>query len=149
MGTEKGCMATASVDDDPAARYGAWADRMRSKRQAAKERIAADQAQAAGTAVGQKPSYWSTDALFADSRKAAEDSLLGRPDQATVNELLAVLDLREGAEPDQLATAYRRLAKAHHPDRFAAADEATQRHHAERMMDINRAYRHLRNLIGD
>jgi DnaJ-class molecular chaperone len=63
-----------------------------------------------------------------------------------VRELLAVLDLREGASPTDIGSAYRRLAKAHHPDHFAEADPATQTFHAARMRDVIEAYRSLREL---
>lgn len=144
-----GTVADAAPGDDAAARANAWAERMKAKRQATKERIAADQRSAAGIAGEPAPTYWTTDALFSDSRRAEEDELSRRPDPAAVAELLAVLDLRDDADADALTTAYRRLAKVHHPDRFVTADEATQRHHAERMLDINRAYTHLRTILRD
>lgn len=149
MITDETSASGPHVEDDPAARYSAWAGRMRSKRQAAKERITADQRQASGDPVEPgTPGYWSTDALFADSRRASEDELSRRPDPATVQELLAVLDLRDGADPDQLAAAYKRLAKQHHPDRFVGADPETQQAHAEQMLEINRAYRHLKTILA-
>lgn len=145
------------TEDDRAQQYAAWAERMRTKRAAAKARIAADQ-QAVGAAAGATgapraegapgPTYWTTDALFAESRRVGEQEAAARPDPTVVAELLAVLDLREGADPDQLAAAYRRAAKAHHPDRFVHADEATRRFHEERMLEINRAHGQLRALLG-
>lgn len=139
----------SSLDDEAAARANAWAERMKAKRQAAKARIAADQRAASGEPEAPGPTYWTTDALFSDSRRAEEADLARRPDPATVSELLGVLDLRDDADADALSSAYRRLAKVHHPDRFAMADEETQRLHAERMLAINRAYQHLRSVLRD
>ena len=147
-------MQVDEEDPERAAQYAAWAERMRTKRAAAKARIAADAASgstgpdgpASGAAASGGPTYWTTDALFAESRRVEEQELVGRPDPAVVRELLAVLDLRDGADPDQLTAAYRRLAKEHHPDRFVHADDATRRFHEERMLEVNRAYRHLREL---
>ena len=148
-------MQVDEEDPERAAQYAAWAERMRTKRAATKARIAADAAAGPGTAAsaGDRPTstgptYWTTDALFAESRRVEEQELVGRPDPMAVRELLAVLDLRDGADPDQLTAAYRRLAKEHHPDRFVHADEATRRFHEERMLEVNRAYRHLRDLNG-
>jgi DnaJ-class molecular chaperone len=56
------------------------------------------------------------------------------------------LDLREGANLDDVSRAYKQLAKQHHPDRFVEADEDTRRFHQERMACINQAYRTLRQL---
>ena len=147
-------MVGDAEDEDRAAQYAAWAERMRTKRASAKARIAADQelaTAAAGThPPSNDPTYWTTDALFAESRRVEEHEVGpqpgARPDPAAVTELLAVLDLRDGADPDQLTAAFRRLAKEHHPDRYVHADEATRRFHEERMLEINRAYRRLRDL---
>jgi len=127
------------------AQYQAWAERMQTKRAANKARIADDVRTSAGEPSQAKASYWTTDALFADAKLDTELSTT-RPDPRVVAEMLAVLDLREGADPDQLTAAYRRLAKLHHPDRFLDADEATRTFHEDRMLAVNRAYAHLKSL---
>lgn len=134
-------------DLEAAERVNAWADRMRAKRQAAKDRIAADQRVVTNETADAGPTYWTTDTVFEESRRVADEELSRRPDPTIVAELLAVLDLRDSADADALTGAYRRLAKQHHPDRFASADAATQQYHAERMLEVNRAYNHLRTIL--
>jgi DnaJ-domain-containing protein 1 len=127
-----------TVDSDAAqsARYTDWAERIKEKR----NRLAKDQA-------GEpSPSYWSTDALFEESRRVEDDEILSRPNPWRVMELLATLDLREGASTTEIGEAYRRLAKKHHPDRFVNAEPAIQEFHAEKMRDVITAYRTLKEL---
>lgn len=127
---------------DREAQYQAWAERMRTKRATAKERIRATQEPARETGERIEGSgYWTTDALFAESRRVSADP---SDERRGLDELLAVLDLRDGADPDQIGAAYRRLAKEHHPDRHAADDEATRAFHEARMREITLAYRALR-----
>ncbi len=47
---------------------------------------------------------------------------------------------------NQVETAFRRLAKQHHPDRHIGADEATRAYHLDQMRRINEAYSRLRQL---
>ena len=54
--------------------------------------------------------------------------------------------LEPGATQDEIALAYRGLAKVHHPDRWAEADDATRHHHSEEMLRVNAAYRALRTV---
>ncbi len=126
-------------DEGKVAQYNEWAERLRQKRQKAREAIE-------GSTPPPQASYWSTDALFEESRRVEENEMGRRPDPARVQQLLAELDLRDGATAEDIGAAYRRLAKQHHPDRFASADEQTQRFHAEKMASINRAYRALKDL---
>jgi DnaJ-domain-containing protein 1 len=123
-------------DDDRQERYNEWAARLR------QPPVPVTPEPAATSTAG----YWSSETLFADSRRLAEDS--GRPNPWRTSELLQVLDLREGATPTDVGAAYRRLAKDHHPDRFVEADPAIQAFHAERMLQIIEAYRELRELQG-
>lgn len=126
----------SGVDEDARAeRYSDWADRMREK----KNRIRQEQ-------DGPVASYWTTDALFEESRRLEHEELHDRPNPWRVQELLAVLDLRTGATPTDIGDAYRKLAKQHHPDRFVQADEETQRFHADKMISIAAAYRTLKTL---
>jgi DnaJ-domain-containing protein 1 len=119
-------------------RYSAWADRMRDKR-------VRDQARIRGAAGDQaERSNWNADTVIG---RAGEHEV--RPDstplaRAEMTLRLGVLGLEPGATPDDIALAYRQLAKVHHPDRWAEADEATQRHHSEEMLRVNAAYRVLR-----
>jgi len=113
-----------------------WAARMREKQE--RRRI-----EASGGAE-QSETYWTTDALFAESRQVERDEAGTRANPWRVREMLAVLDLREGATADEIGSAYRRLAKVHHPDRFVEADRETQEFHADRMRSIIEAYRALR-----
>ena len=127
---------TVESDADKSARYTDWADRIKEKR----SRLASDQAGAP------TPSYWTTDALFEESRRVEDDEILSRPNPWRVAELLATLDLREGASTSEIGEAYRRLAKKHHPDRFLDAEPAIQEFHAEKMRDVIVAYRTLKEL---
>lgn len=56
---------------------------------------------------------------------------------------LRTLGLGPGATPDEIRAAYRRLAKANHPDKFAH-DPRLQVRATARMKAINAAYRELR-----
>ena len=138
--------ATAPVSSQRAVAYSDWANRMREKR-------VADAAATAAPAPGDEPaSMWSADALYQhvepDEAPRVDVQTGGheRSNPWRVKNLLAVLDLREGASPDDIGNAYRRLAKLHHPDRFIDADEATQTFHAARMRGIIDAYRELAQL---
>lgn len=140
----------APTSSDRAAQYSDWAERMRIKREQAKARIQAastpDGADSRRNVAQPGPTYWTTDALYAESRRVAEEEAGRRPDPTRTAALLATLGLGEDATPGEVASAYRRLAKDHHPDRFVEADETVRQHHADRMRDINRAYRSLKQL---
>jgi DnaJ-domain-containing protein 1 len=124
--------------DDRADRYRDWAARMR------------DRKAAAGAGTPDTPpstaGYWTAEALFADSRRVEAEENRSTPNPWRVRELLAVFDLRDGATTAEIGTAYRRLAKQHHPDRYVQADPDTQEFHADRMRRIIDAYHELRQL---
>lgn len=131
----------APLTDEPdprAEQYSQWAERMRAKRR----RLTSD---LEGTPA---PSNWSTEALFEESRRIEDDERFSthRPNPWRVQELLAVLDLREDATAADVGNAYRRLAKVHHPDHFLEADVDIQEYHAQKMREIIRAYRALKDL---
>src|SRR3954466_1574646 len=128
----------APTADARAERYSEWAERIRQKRAPGGGAEPAPDGPA-GTA-----GYWSSEALFADSRRLEEEE--PRQNPWRVRQLLAVFDLTEGATPAELGTAYRRLAKQHHPDRYVSADPDTQAFHADRMRHIIDAYRELKQL---
>ncbi len=142
--------ADGPSSDDRSASYADWAQRMKDKRTNAQNKIANATEGVAWASLGEPSvgttNYWTTDALYAESRRVDEEELTERPNPWRVGELLATLDLREDASSTDVAVAYKKLAKAHHPDRYVSADEATQIFHAERMMTINKAYRALRQL---
>jgi DnaJ-domain-containing protein 1 len=124
--------------------YQAWMDRMRQKREQARRMASGEPVAAEATSR----TYWTTDAVYAESKRVEEAEAATRPNPWKTRELLAVLDLREGATLDEVGLAYRRLAKQHHPDRYADADEATKEFHADRMRRINAAYRSLRTVLS-
>ena len=134
--------ATSTLDDeggaDPAAaqRVADWAERMRAKRRRDQARILGDDAMAGPDGSG----YWAAEDVLGDSRRSATSA--GTADRV---ECLGVLGLGASATSDEVAVAYRRLAKLHHPDRWASADPAVQDEHAEAMMRINAAYHALRS----
>jgi DnaJ-domain-containing protein 1 len=121
--------------DDPAARTSDWAARMRDRR--SHDAAAAEPVSTAN--------YWSTESLFEESRRLEREEVLTRPNAGQLQDLLAVLDLREDATPADIARAYRRLAKQHHPDHFVSADPDVQTYHAARMRAVIDAYHALRH----
>lgn len=120
-------------------RYSDWADRMRSKRQR-------NQAHIRGVEFVSldEPAHWSADTVIGRTglHDVGDPSVAPEPTQVT--EALGALGLEPGASPDEVALAYRRLAKLHHPDRWASADEAERHEHSEAMMRVNAAYSALR-----
>ena len=134
----------SGTEDERAQQYSEWADRLKQKRQKAKSMIEDDGSGSDGEGDGF--GHWNPDAVFAESRRLEEAEAYDRPNPGRVAELLAVLKLSPDATPAQVGDAYRSLAKRHHPDRFVTADEATQQEHADRMADINRAYRALKKI---
>ncbi|MDZ7733567.1 MAG: J domain-containing protein [Acidimicrobiia bacterium] len=119
--------------------YAQWAERMRVKRE---EKLGAIRSTAPGPAAGASTnaSYWTTDALYQESRRVEEEN---QGVLSSRTELLAVLGLPGGATDEQIQATYRRLAKEHHPDRFPDADEETRARHVETMQRITAAYRAL------
>jgi DnaJ-domain-containing protein 1 len=126
-------------------RVSAWADRLRDKRRRDQERIrAAETAGSDEPAAG--PAHWSAESVLGrDDAHGAGFDLLA-PVSSRRIECLGVLGLDPAAGDDDIALAYRNLAKQHHPDRWAEADQATQATHAEAMLRINAAYRALRDV---
>lgn len=112
------------------------------------EKRARTQAMVAGPQPSEatERAHWSTDALFAESRLVEEHETVSRPNPWRTRELLSTLDLTEGASFDDISLAYRRLAKTHHPDRFLDASDDVREFHAQKMLDINAAYRSLKAL---
>jgi DnaJ-domain-containing protein 1 len=117
----------------------AWAQRMKDKR-------AARQAEAAGPA--EPTSYWTTDALFEESRQVAEDERLTARTVEARTALLATFGLSPSATPSEVTQAFHELAKLHHPDRYALASPEVQAHHSEAMIRINDAYKALKSNFG-
>lgn len=128
---------------DRAAEYREWVARMRAKRAANQQRI---RAASAAPRVQGPSSYWTAEQVFRESQRVAEAEAGNPRDALAIQELLAVLGLSGAPEPDEIEAAFRRLAKAHHPDRHVHADEATRNHHLEQMRRVNEAYAHLRRL---
>ncbi|MEZ5141128.1 MAG: J domain-containing protein [Acidimicrobiales bacterium] len=129
-----------------AAQYNDWAERMRAKRQRAKAVYAGGGGTDSPPEAEVGATYWTTDAVFAEGRRVADNEVPARPNPWRVQELLEVLDLRDDATPADVNHAYRRLAKQHHPDRYVEADDEIRRFHEERMAVINQAYATLRQL---
>jgi hypothetical protein len=127
----------ADAATDRQAAYAEWAERMKQKRAEKQATIRGDAAQP------QAASYWSSDALFEESKRLEDD--LAKAVQ-TRSELLAVLGLPPTADADEVQRQYRRLAKEHHPDRYPEADPEIRDHHAEQMHRINAAYRALQDV---
>ena len=65
---------------------------------------------------------------------------------APLSPALAVLGLGAGASPAEVAATYRRLARAHHPDKVANEPQEVREQSERRMKEINAAYSLLRCL---
>ncbi len=125
-------------------RYSAWADRMRDKRRRDQARIRGTEASAASDNANS--SNWHAGTVIGRSGEhEVVDFSVGLPASEQARRL-GVLGLDPGATQDEIALAYRRLAKVHHPDRWAEADDATRQHHSEEMLRVNAAYRALRTV---
>ena len=121
-----------------AERYAAWVDRMRDKRHR-------DQAAILGPPDAPTWDHWSAESVLGtgdEDQPLDAGGQLGTWETARALEVLG-LDARAGAA--EVAVAFRALAKVHHPDRWAEADDAVQCHHAEQMLRVNAAYRALRS----
>lgn len=140
LGELGGPPMNAEDEKAKAARYNDWAERMRDKRMRAQEQARLIHDRTA------PPSYWNSDALYEESRRLDHEELHERPNPWRVSELLAVLDLRDGASPHDIGDAYRKLAKVHHPDRFVEADEEVRAFHEQKMRAIIDAYATLKTL---
>jgi hypothetical protein len=137
--------STQGLDEDRTAAYSEWAARLHAKRQRTRDLQAEHHRRAtAGDDDEATSVYWTTEALFAHAEQADHEDLHERPNPWRAPELLAVLDLTADASKGDVGRAYHRLAKQHHPDRYAEADPDVQRFHAERMQSINAAYRSLK-----
>jgi DnaJ-domain-containing protein 1 len=136
----------AAAQADAADRTRDWADRLRQKQERRARPSEEDQPP---TSAG----YWTVEGLFEESRRLQHEEELhgptgpadGRANPWRFRELLAVFDLEEGATSAEIGSAYRRLAKKHHPDRFVEADPDTQAFHAAEMRRIIDAYQALRS----
>jgi hypothetical protein len=126
---------------DDAERISAWADRMRQKRER-------DQAEILGRTAPKATSagYWSSEHVSSGDDPVDEPGVVADPSRRA--RLLGELGLAGEATSDEVVLAYRRLAKQHHPDRWAEADEATRDRNAEEMLRVNAVYRALR-VSGD
>lgn len=70
-------------------------------------------------------------------------------DESDPGELLRVLSIEGTPTRQGIIAAYRRLAAAHHPDRFHAASEATRSAETQRFIEITRAYEKLLAIYRD
>ena len=61
-----------------------------------------------------------------------------------MNHYFEILELRPGATPDEVKTAYRDLAKVWHPDRFKDDSPRLKAKAAEKLAEINEAYEKIR-----
>ncbi|MEJ5255180.1 MAG: J domain-containing protein [Acidimicrobiales bacterium] len=116
-----GCAA-----DDPAERYAAWVERLRSKREQAK-RITAT----GGDDRRAAPSYWDPAHVYRESERIEEELALTSPCTSALRNAYAALGLSTDATPEQIEARYRQLAKLHHPDRHRHEPEDVQAFHAE------------------
>ena len=114
--------------------YAAWRQRLSDKAAMNRAKAAGADETSPSNGQGTRAGYWDPDALFRDSDRVA--------DRETTH--LAVLDLRDDATAHQILTAYRNLAKLHHPDRWADADDDVRLYHENCMRNLNEAYHALK-----
>lgn len=135
--------------DARSADYQAWAERLRAKRDRAKKLIAENDE----PSTSRDPNYWSTDALFAESRRVREHEAAAASTASEIatrkSELAIDLGMHGEINLETATDAWRRLAKLHHPDRYTEADSSTQDHHATQMVKVNSAYAALKKLLAD
>lgn len=119
--------------------YANWRKRLEDKRKA---KVGVEE-----EAVVEDVSYWKTEFLFAEPGVD--------PDLVTVDGirwnltyLYESLGLEEGATPSEIQSAYRQVAKAHHPDMHPDADDETRTFHMDKMRAASASYRALRTHIG-
>jgi hypothetical protein len=138
---EPSCTPHLGSSADDAERVSAWVDRMRQKRERDQAEILGHGAERATSAA-----YWSSDHVSGGDDPTDEPGVVADPSRRS--RLLGELGLPGEATSEDIALAYRKLAKQHHPDRWAEADEATRQRNAEEMMRVNAVYRALR-ISGD
>jgi hypothetical protein len=129
------------------AKVNAWAERLRAKSAQSKARIAEAQ-QDPSTRKANEPSYWSTDALFAESKRIEEDHQTRPSSDSHRGELLSILGLGAEASANDAQQAFKKLVKEHHPDRWMHADPVLRERHADRMRQVNSAWQALRPYLA-
>jgi DnaJ-domain-containing protein 1 len=132
-----------SCPAEDAERVLAWAERLRRKSERDRATILGEATTSRSTG---SDGYWSSSHVAGPEDPTAEPGVVADPTRRS--RLLGELGLPADASTDDVAAAYRRLAKQHHPDRWAEADEATRQRNAEEMMRINAVYRALRVSAG-
>jgi uncharacterized tellurite resistance protein B-like protein len=75
-----------------------------------------------------------------ESPRASEPPTQPTNEPVTREQALRILALRDGATRDEIHAAYRRMAKARHPDRFARLGPAAQAAAAAAFQLVHRAY---------
>lgn len=126
---------------DRAEQYQDWAQRMRAKRETNQQRIRDRE----GGHAAATPSYWRTEDVYRESTRLAAGEVPASSDPL-VQELLGVFGLTGEPASHLIDTAFRRLAKEHHPDRHVDDDEPTRAYHLDQMRRVNEAYARLRQL---
>jgi hypothetical protein len=131
----------ASGDDgvDRQAAYAAWADRMRSHKKDKLAGIVPDPDEPEPSKATVSP-HWDSSTLFV----SIQDEGPPAPALMGTRELLAVLALEEGATEREVQSAFRRLAKEHHPDRWHDAPPEERAGHEVRMSLIVEVHAELR-----
>lgn len=87
------------------------------------------------------------DAFSYEERKSATgaESAFNIPPEK-LNELYAELELTPNASNGEVRSAYRRMAKRFHPDRYSAASDEERRNATARFRNINEAYELIKQL---
>jgi DnaJ-domain-containing protein 1 len=137
---------TTNLTESAAAmRYSDWAERLRAKRRRDQAHIRGTDPNGPGRPAG--PTQWGSENVLGGDAAPNTGPAPLIPGTSDPLRCLGVLGLTPGASSDEVALAYRRLAKVHHPDRWAEADPEVQRHHGEEMLRVNAAYHTLRSRL--
>ena len=72
--------------------------------------------------------------------------ILGMKERARIASAYATLGLQKGASMGEISAAYKRLARAHHPDKVANLPEEDREDSERQMKEINAAYTELKRL---
>jgi DnaJ like chaperone protein len=83
---------------------------------------------------------------YYEEKQHQEKSTVSSP--KSILSYLAILGLNENYDRSELKSAYRKMAKLHHPDNYSTESEAQQKIASEKFIQIQKAYEFLLNKIS-
>ncbi len=82
-------------------------------------------------------------------RSGGADPGTRRETESSLKEDYGLLDLERGASLEEVKEAYREKARRYHPDQFSEDQEAARELAEEKMMELNAAYRRLKDHLEE